>query len=129
MRRARKGGVAILLAPKFKQLVSAHGSVLCNRGHWITLSGIPGGDLSFLKIYAPNTSRARTELWVTLVQELRANSRWIMGGDFNMVEVRQDKTNACGRLVPLEERAAFVELKQFLNLCGQPRSLDNERYS
>jgi hypothetical protein len=43
---------------------------------------------------------------------LPTTCRWIFLGNFNMVEIRQDKTNPCGRLVPNGERHIFQAIKR-----------------
>lgn len=40
----------------------------------------------------------------------------VLASDFNMVEYHQDKTNQCGHLVSLTERALFTNLKQPLHV-------------
>lgn len=83
----------MMLSPKLAALVIDAGSVLVNRAQWVILRGIPGGDLGIINIYAPNDIVERCQLWETLIQELPTSCRWILAGDFNMVETRQDKTN------------------------------------
>ena len=44
------------------------------------------------------------------------NCRWLLLGDFNFVERRQDKISACGHLIPLVERLVFDVLKSHLKV-------------
>jgi hypothetical protein len=60
---------------------------------------------------------------------LPTSCRWIVIGDFNMVEARQDKTNPCGRLVPNGERLIFQALKAHFQIFDYPRSPTSARFS
>lgn len=51
------------------------------------------------------------------------------GRGFNMVEARQDKTNQCGRMIPLRERIAFDVLKNRLGVEEYPRSPASMKFS
>jgi exonuclease III len=97
---ASKGGLATFLAPQRANLVSNHGTVLQNRVHWFVLRGTLGGDTGFLNIYTPNDSQEKCILWEPLILLLPTTCRWVVAGDFNMVETRSDKTNQCGKLIP-----------------------------
>jgi hypothetical protein len=90
---ASKGGVATLLVPKWAQLVTDQGLVLQNQVHWFIIRGIPGGDTGFLNLYASNNTSDRCLLWKKLILSLPDFCRWVVVGDFNMVEERTDKTN------------------------------------
>jgi hypothetical protein len=46
-----------------------------------------------------------------------------------MVECRQDKTNQCGRMVPLTERALFNAMKTYLQVSDNPRSPSSQKFS
>ncbi|KAL3692124.1 hypothetical protein R1sor_005775 [Riccia sorocarpa] len=47
------------------------------------------GVLGILSLHAPNDSRTRKEVW-TWLRNLVGDDRWIILGDFNMVETQQD---------------------------------------
>lgn len=64
-----------------------------------------------------------------MIQEVPTSCRWILAGDFNMVEARQDKTNPCGRLVPILEPGLLTNLKRHLNVEDNRRSPDSLPYS
>jgi hypothetical protein len=126
---AGKGGILTLLHPKWKQNVTQSGSLMGNRAQWFILQGLPGGDIGFVNLYAPNDSPARCRLWECLMIELPNTCRWIVAGDFNMVECRQDKTNQCGRMVPLTERVLFNAMKTHLQVSDNPRSPSSQKFS
>lgn len=126
---AGKGGLITLVGPKYAHMITSSGSILENRAHWIILDGLPGGQVGIVNIYAPNDSFSRCNLWDAMIRELPSGCRWILGGDFNMVESRNDKTNPCGRMVPATERALFLNLKQHLNIDDNLRSPGSLQYS
>ena len=113
---AGKGGICTLLHEKLAPLVSSYGSILHNRAFWFRLKGLPGGDLGILNIYAPNDSRERTLLWQELSARLPSDCRWIVSGDFNMVESAQDKSTLCGKLIPQRERLVWEAFKASFQL-------------
>jgi len=84
---AGKGSIIILVAPRLASMVTRSSTILNNRAQWITIQGLPGGEVGIVKIYAPNDSYSRCLLWEALIHELPQGCRWIFGGDFNMVEI------------------------------------------
>jgi hypothetical protein len=123
------GGIITLLHPKWSKKVVTTGAVMTNRAQWIMLSGLLGGDLGFVNIYAYNDTPGQAQLWTDLAIALPANCKWIVAGDFNFVEARNDKTNSCSRMVPLAERMVFNDLKTRLQIEEPPRSLECLQYS
>jgi hypothetical protein len=82
-----------------------------NRSHWFILEGMAGGDIGIIHVYAPNDTTGRIQLWEQLATVLSDSCKWILGRDMNMVELRQDKTSKCGRMITQGERLAFNVLK------------------
>lgn len=123
------GGIATILAPKWAKLVAESGTVMTNRAHWIVLIGLSGGDLGILNIYALDESHLRSRLWEALITQLSTTCQWVIAGDFNMVELHHDKTNPCGKMIPVGERILFDSLKQHLSLEEGPRSEGSLRFS
>ncbi|KAG0605467.1 hypothetical protein M758_9G061900 [Ceratodon purpureus] len=123
------GGVMTLLHPRWHQHIGASGSILNNRAHWLILKGLPGGDIGLVNLYAPNDSPTRCLLWETLARDLPDTCRWMLLGDFNMVEGRSDKTRQCSALIPARERLLFDAMKVALNVHDNPRSAGSLKYS
>jgi hypothetical protein len=123
------GGIAMLLDEHWFHNVARTGTLLGNRGQWMMLTGLPGGDLGILNLYASNESAIRYELWNAMLTELPIHYRWVIGSDFNMVEARCDKTSQCGKMLPYHERLLLSELKCHLQVSDHPRSPDSMRYS
>lgn len=131
---AGKGGISTILKGNLALRVSSQGTILRNRAFWIRLSGLPGGDLGILNIYAPNDPRERTTLWQELTTSLPTDCRWLASGDFNMVENIQDKSSLCSKVMPMNERIvweafkASIHLKDTFNRNGRLNfSWDNRR--
>ena len=107
---AGKGGVGIILAQKYAKLVTTHGALYDNRVVWIKLEGIEGGNIGIACVYAPNIPTERRHLWHIMVDSLPKDCEWIIGGDFNMTERAQDKSNDCGRAISDIERLTWSGL-------------------
>ena len=101
---ASKGGVGILLAHKYARLEIAHGALYDDRVIWIKLEGIEGRNIGLACIYAPNIPTDRQHLWHIMIDNLPKDYEWIIGGDFNMKERPQDKSNDYGKVISDLER-------------------------
>lgn len=123
------GGLITMLHPRWTRMVSANGALLENRAQWFILHGLPGGDLGVANIYAPNDSPSRCVLWETMARELPQTCRWILLGDFNMVEYRADKSCQSATMVPSRERTLFDAMKVALRVADNPRSPGSLKYS
>lgn len=123
------GGVITLVHPRWKRKIGASGSLLDNRVHWFVIQGLPGGDIGFANIYALNDSRTRCLLWEALARDLPRTCRWILMGDFNMVEHQADKTRQCISMIPRRERTLFDAMKMSLQVEDHPRSTASLRFS
>jgi exonuclease III len=110
-------GTTILIAPKWQNALIASGSLYRGRILWINFSGIPGGDIGLINIYAPNDQMEHKIIWQNLHGELLANYRWIIAGDFNFVETREDKSSHCSCIISDTERLAWDGLKQTLDVA------------
>ena len=124
---AGKRGVGILLAHKYTRLVTNHGSLYNDRVVWIKLEGIEGGNIGIACIYAPNISTERRHLWHVLMESLPRDCEWILGGDFNMTERSEDKSNDCGRGISDLEKLTWnsllngYQLRDTFTFQGGPR--------
>lgn len=78
-----KGGVVILIYPKWKASILCSEISPCNRAVWVS---IKDGDSTFgiCTVYAPNDYRERADLWQWISS--LPDIPWIVGGDFNMIE-------------------------------------------
>lgn len=69
---------------------------------WIKLEG--GGNIRIARVYAANIPTERMYLWHLMTDSLPKDCKWIIGGDINMIEQREDKSNECGRVINNLER-------------------------
>jgi exonuclease III len=113
---AGSGGICTFVSPKLKHLVHSNGNIGCNLGQWIRLSGLPGGDLAILNIYAPHTPSDRMNLWCELISTLPSDCRWIVCGDWNMVLLPCDNSNPSGNIACDAERLVFTRLLAHLQV-------------
>ncbi|OAE29935.1 hypothetical protein AXG93_773s1760 [Marchantia polymorpha subsp. ruderalis] len=103
--------------------------LLANRVQWLILQGLLDVDVGFANIYAPNDSLSRCLLWEALAQNLPQTCRWILLGDFNMVERRADKTCQSAALVPMRKRIIFNGMKGALKVDEPPLSAHSLPFS
>ena len=113
---AGKGGVCTIFHENLAPLVSDSGSFLRNRAFWVRLKGLPGGDLGILNLYAPNDSQGRIALWHELLEILPSDYRWLVSGDFNMLESAQDKSTLCSKLMSNCEKLVWEAFKSSFHL-------------
>lgn len=68
----------------------------------IILSGLEGGHLGILNVYALNMVGERYVMWYEVIQSLPMDCKWIMTGDFNMVKIPLNRSmSSCSRLMGL----------------------------
>lgn len=103
---AGKGGVGIILVNKYEKLVSEHGTLYENRVVWIRLVGIEGGNIGIACVYTPSIPTERRHLWHLMMDSHPKDYNWIIGGDLNMTERREDKSNECGRAISEQKDVA-----------------------
>jgi hypothetical protein len=77
---------------------------------------LTGGKISILNVYAPTESRERLELWGELLATLPRDCRWLLCGDWNSVETKEDKSTSCGKIMPDAESQVFQQLKLVLKI-------------
>jgi hypothetical protein len=94
-----KGGVCMVVTNKWAKFIVVKGSIAKNRILWVQFDGIPRGKLGVGNIYAPNEFRDRCRLWEDMLVQLPSNCKWILVGDFNMVECTKDKLRCCNRFI------------------------------
>lgn len=87
-----------------QNFVTEHGALYDNRVVWIKMEGVEGGNIGVACVYAPNIPTDRRHIWYLMMEPLPKDCDWIVGGDFNMTERPQDKSNDCGRAISELER-------------------------
>jgi exonuclease III len=90
-----RGGTAIMVHPEFS--IQGKGSLNFGQAAWVQLTA-QGEDFGIVSIYASSESAwERNLLWHILTNQLAAD-RWILCGDFNMVETQEDTTGTASIL-------------------------------
>ncbi|KAL3686059.1 hypothetical protein R1sor_004081 [Riccia sorocarpa] len=96
-----RGGAAIIVPPKYK--VTETGTSGVGNAAFATVQ-TDAGDINIMSIHAPNTVEGRIHMWEGLHQQLE-NGKWILTGDFNMVELWGDSVGKSAIIARAEARA------------------------
>lgn len=88
-----------------------------DRVQWIRFKGLEGGHIGILDIYASNLASERGATWNEMSQSLLVDCRWIITGDFNLMENPLDRsTSLCNRFMGLKEDLAWTNIKNKYNI-------------
>ena len=68
-------------------------------------------------------------MWPTLQEALPPNIRWIVGGDFNMVENEGDKSCYCSQLISPSKKLIWEATKIRLGIQEKFRAGNGHRFS
>lgn len=83
----------------------------------IILSGLEGGHLGILNVYALNMVGEKYVMWYEVIQSLPMDCKWIMTGDFSMVEnILNRSMSSCSQLMGLREELAWAYIKRKYNI-------------
>lgn len=93
------------------------------------LIGIPGGDIGLANIYAPTEKADWCLMWESLANNLPQSCRWMLLGEFNVVEGWTDKLRQGATMIPHRERALFDAMKSALNIDDNFCSAGRLKYS
>jgi hypothetical protein len=103
-----RGGVVILLSPKWGPRIKCHGISPCNRALWLILE-INNRQFGICAIYASNDYSERASFWSWL--SLLPDIPWVFGGDFNMIENQEDKMGGLPFSWKDQERKTWYNFK------------------
>jgi hypothetical protein len=126
---ARCGGIATFHALQWSLLISSTSFLFENRVHYVILSGLPEGEVGIANVYVPNSSPHRCTLWLAMAQEFSNTCRWILLGDFNMVENKCDKNCPRAHLISSWERTTFEAMKDALHVVDPLRTVGSLQFS
>ncbi|KAL3683336.1 hypothetical protein R1sor_001358 [Riccia sorocarpa] len=96
-----RGGAALLVPQQYPIL--DHGTSGTGNAVW-ALVNTKIGLIKIISIHAPNTKAERTILWDRM-QDIIGDGRWIMAGDFNMVELYEDSKGKSALVSGAEARS------------------------
>jgi exonuclease III len=119
-------GTAILVDKSIAPLVTAHGTLSEGRAQYVTIQSPDNGTLSILNVYALHTSNERAQIWSKFNQSAPASDHYILGGDFNHLEVTENRDTAGLRRMHRRESAAWHHMTLKLGLTDAWR-LNNFR--
>jgi len=114
--------------PRWAKFVTNYITIRGNKAQVITLKGLPCGDLGIINIYAPNNYVDKNILW-ELLEKFPRDYSWIVCGDLNMVEYKEDKSSMCGRLIPNKEILLWDALNLALEIHEPTRSNRSLKFS
>ncbi|MCO5573007.1 hypothetical protein L7F22_026771 [Adiantum nelumboides] len=83
------GGVCISVGSRWLPRVIDHGTLVAGRAMWISLQ-CDASIVRILCIYAPTRATQRSWFWDQIVDVLPSVDSWLVGGDFNNVEIFED---------------------------------------
>ncbi len=106
----------MMVANKWARFIVTKGSIAKHRKLWVQFDGILRGKLGVGNIYALNESQDRCRLWEKMLVQLPSNCRWILVGDFNMVEFIEDKSRCCNRFLLEMERLLWGQVKSIFGV-------------
>ncbi|KAL3676664.1 hypothetical protein R1sor_026612 [Riccia sorocarpa] len=93
---------AALLIPQHLPILD-HGTSGTGNAAWVEVNTIIG-PIKVISVHAPNTKNERTILW-DRIQDIVGDGRWIMVGDFNMVELYEDSKGKSALVSGAEARS------------------------
>jgi hypothetical protein len=76
----------MLLNNKWANFVVHYEIAFRNISQWLKMESLLGGPINILNIYTPNELAEGSKLWEYLKMKLPKYGKWIICGDFNMVE-------------------------------------------
>lgn len=109
-----KGGVSLLIIPKWSPYITGKGVSPCNMVVWVTMN-INSLSFGIFSIYASSDYKERENFWSWLTS--LPNILWFVGRDFNMIESEKDKVDGLPFAWKDGEKIHRNRMKQCLYLC------------
>eukprot|EP00249_Psilotum_nudum_P003894 c17395_g1_i1 orf=13-462(+) len=72
--------------------------------------------VTIINVYAPNNSREREELW-RQIDEMIDSGKYVIMGDFNMIEQEQDKKGGVNAAIQGAEKVSWENVKWKIGLA------------
>lgn len=85
-------GTVITLSKFFSERITGRGAPIEGRAQFVTIE-VNKHHIGILNIYAPNDTGARVRFWSKLADFPFPSAEWIVGGDFNMTELPEDRSD------------------------------------
>ncbi|KAL3680268.1 hypothetical protein R1sor_023224 [Riccia sorocarpa] len=98
---AGRGGAALIMPPNYR--IKNTGKSGTGHAVWMQIE-TKAGDINIMSLHAPNTREERTILWEQPFNQIQ-NGKWILAGDYNMVELWGDSRGKTAMIAGAEARA------------------------
>ncbi|KAL3696875.1 hypothetical protein R1sor_010951 [Riccia sorocarpa] len=95
-----RGGAAIIVPASYQ--ISNVGNSGTGNAVWMQVK-TPNDNINVMSIHAPNTREDRTQFWDQLSLKIQGD-KWILGGDYNMVELWDDCRGKLALIAGAESR-------------------------
>lgn len=109
---AGRGTVALDISLDPSPFISQEGISQCGRVVWICINHPIWGRLGMVGVYGPNSGEGQAALWKNLLHALDASYRWIMMGDYNMIDSQNSHWEGTGNNISGREGGAWQQLLQ-----------------
>lgn len=113
-----KGGIFIVINPKFVLSMTNKGIIPSGLGVWNSFNHPTIGIFGILNVYASNSPIRRIALWNELTTSIDSSISWIVVGDLNMVEKVEDQLGGSPHDLTGEEGDAWRQFTQKFSLLG-----------
>jgi len=102
--------------PNWAKRVEDYNGVLGkNRIQILMFNGVPCGDLGVINAYILNNPTNKANLWELLKGEISRCGEWILCGDLNMVEQKEDKLSQYEKIIIEKNLISWEALKVVLD--------------
>ncbi len=81
----------------------------------LMFNGVPCGDLGVINAYIVNNPTNKANLWELLKGEISRRGAWILCGDLNMVEQKEDKLSQYEKIIIEKKLISWEALKVALD--------------
>ncbi len=78
-------------------------------------NGVPCGDLGVINAYIVNNPTNKANLWELLKEEISRRGAWILCGDLNTVEQKEDKLSQYEKIIIEKKLISWDALKVALD--------------
>jgi exonuclease III len=72
-----RGGIFLFVNPTIKHMILSQGLIGVNQAQWIRFTGLDGGNIAMLNVYAPHSAQLRSRLWQELRRALPQDCKWV----------------------------------------------------
>jgi hypothetical protein len=100
-----KARIAIVVSTTISHTITNTKILVPNRAQWITYS-LDQKVIGFLNLYTPNKGPEQGTFWNQIANTIPPAESWVLGNDFNMVEMESDYSSNTLKKLNNDERKA-----------------------